>query len=305
MNRAIVYAFATPLLIVALGSCGTPRAPQADAASGAAPAADYKNIEYSIGGRRVALVAGVSVLESAPGSATVIVTRYFGNDVAHDLNDDGQLDVVFLLTQDTGGSGVFYYAVAALATANGYVGSQGLLLGDRIVPQTTEVRAGGIVVVNYADRRPGEPFTTPPSIAKTMWLKLDPQTLQFGEVVQDFEGEADPVRMTLRMKTWVWIGGTETDGAPIAPLRVDAFTLTFGDDGVFSATTDCNQVTGTYTTSEKQLAFGADMASTRMYCDASQEASFTELLAATSSFAFTSRGELLLTQQPRGSMTFR
>ena len=76
--------------------------------------------------------------------------------------------------------------------ASGLVGSQGVLLGDRIAPQTTELRADGVVVVSYADRAPGESFATPPSVGKSIWLKLDPATLQFGEVVQDFEGEADP-----------------------------------------------------------------------------------------------------------------
>lgn len=309
MNRAVAYAVTLLLAAVALGIVlwlsGAPEPPRNDAMSRDGPAADHKNAEYSIGGRTVTLVDGVSVQESAPGSAATIVTRYFGNEVSHDFDGDGQQDVVFLLTQETGGSGTFYYVVAALATDRGYAGSQGLLLGDRIAPQTTEVRPGGIVVVNYADRAPGEPFTTPPSIGKSIWLKLDTKTLQFGEVVQDFEGEADPKRMTLGMKTWVWIGATQSDGTQIAPLRPDAFTLTFRDDGVFAATTDCNRVMGAYTTNGRQLAFGADMAATRMYCDGSQETVFTALLAETSSYEFTSRGELVLALKSRGSMTFR
>ena len=95
-------------------------------------------------------------MEAAPGSASKILTRYFGNEIRHDLNGDGREDVVFLLTQETGGSGVFYYAVAALDTEQGYVGSEGLLLGDRIAPQTTEIGTGNIVIVTYADRAPGK-----------------------------------------------------------------------------------------------------------------------------------------------------
>jgi len=45
-------------------------------------------------------------------------------------------------------------------------------------------------VVNYAVRAPGEPMTARPSVGKSVWLKLDPQTMQFGEVVQNFEGES-------------------------------------------------------------------------------------------------------------------
>jgi hypothetical protein len=162
-----------------LGGCA-PRDQQTDAA-------DYKNAEYVIEGRRIKLNGGVAESEAAPGSASKIVTRYFGNEIEHDLNGDGRDDVVFLLTHETGGSGVFYYVVAALDTEQGYVGSHGLLLGDRIAPQTTEIGTNGVVTVNYADRAPGESFSTRPSVGKSIRLLLDAETLQFGEVVQDFD----------------------------------------------------------------------------------------------------------------------
>ncbi len=162
-------------------------------------AQDYRNATYVIDGKPVTLVDGLSETEAAPGSATKIITRYFGNEVKHDLNDDGREDVAFLLTQETGGNGTFFYVVAALNTENGYVGSHALFLGDRIAPQTTEIDEGrttagtnkqNVIVVNYATRLPNEPFTTRPSVGKSIWIKLDPATMQFGEVIQDFEGES-------------------------------------------------------------------------------------------------------------------
>ena len=98
-----------------------------------------QNATYSIEGQSVTLVNGVSEVAAAPGSASKVITRYFGNAVTLDLNGDGRPDSVFILTQNTGGTGTFYYVVAALNMPNGYVGSHGLLLGDRIAPQTTEV----------------------------------------------------------------------------------------------------------------------------------------------------------------------
>jgi hypothetical protein len=163
------------------------------------PQASYKDIAYTIEGKPILLTNGFSEVEIAPGSASKITTRYFGNEVKHDLNDDGREDVVFLLTQETGGSGVFYYVVAALNTPTGYVGSHAFFLGDRIAPQTTNIDEGetsqgtnrqNVIVVNYAVRLPGEPFTTQPSVGKSAWLKLDPATMQFGEVAQNFEGES-------------------------------------------------------------------------------------------------------------------
>ena len=133
------------------------------------------------------------------------------------------------------------------------------------------------MTVSYADRAPGESFATPPSQAKSIWLLLDAETLQFGEVAQDFEGEADPATMKLDMKTWVWVSARYDDGREIAPRQADAFTLTFGADGRFSATTDCNRVGGTYAAVDDRLTFG-DMFATRMFCEGSQEGEFTAML---------------------------
>lgn len=154
---------------------------------------DYKNIEYVIDGKPILLKNGMAETEIAPGSASKLATRYFGNELTTDLNDDGREDVVFLLTQEMGGSGVFYYVVAALATDQGYAGSDGYLLGDRIAPQTTEVsrnpRHQNVIVVNYSDRAAGEPMVTPPSIGKSVYLKLNSTSRQWGIVEPDFEGE--------------------------------------------------------------------------------------------------------------------
>ena len=71
--------------------------------------------------------------------------------------------------QETGGSGTFYYAVAALSGVGGVRGTNGVLLGDRVAPQNVGIVAGTLVV-NYADRRPGEPMTEPPSEGKSLVL---------------------------------------------------------------------------------------------------------------------------------------
>ncbi|MES2966688.1 MAG: hypothetical protein V4668_02790, partial [Patescibacteria group bacterium] len=89
---------------------------------------DYKNIAYTIDGMSIKLTDGVAENSAAPDSASMVTTRYFGNEYRSDVNNDGKEDVVFLLTQETGGSGVFYYAVAALKTESGYTGSDGFLL---------------------------------------------------------------------------------------------------------------------------------------------------------------------------------
>lgn len=158
-------------------------------------ALDYKNAEYMIEGQRVRLINGISESEAAPGSASKVVTKYFGNDFFGDLDGNGLEDVAFVLTQTGGGSGVFYYAVAALSTEEGYLGSDGYFLGDRVAPQSTNASPNpkhkNVVVFNYADRLPGEPMSAQPSQGKSVYLKIDPNTRQWGIVEPNFEGESD------------------------------------------------------------------------------------------------------------------
>ena len=160
---------------------------------------DYKNSSYIIEGQSITLTDGFSEIESASGSVSKIVTRYFGNEVKHDLNDDGREDTVFIITQEHGGSGKFFYAVAALNTPTGHVGSNAFLLGDRIAPQSTNIDEGpttqgtnreNVIVVNFMTRKPNEPFTAEPTVGKSVWIKLNLITMQFGEVAQNFEGES-------------------------------------------------------------------------------------------------------------------
>jgi hypothetical protein len=154
----------------------------------------YKNISYLIDGQSVELNDGYSESLISPGSAAKVTTRYFGNELFTDLDGDGDDDVAFILTQETGGSGTFYYAVAAINTENGYLGSDGYLLGDLIAPQSTNVsqnpRHKNVVVFNYAIRAEGEPMTTQPSVGKSVYLKIVPETIEWGIVEPDFEGES-------------------------------------------------------------------------------------------------------------------
>lgn len=137
---------------------------------------DYKNATYLIEGSFVTLTDGFFEAEIAPGSASKITTRYFGNEAFGDLNSDGKVDTAFLLTQNMGGSGTFFYLVVALQTTSGADGTNAIFLGDRIAPQTTSIE-NGIITVNYADRNPGEPFTTQPSMGVSKYIKVNGSVL--------------------------------------------------------------------------------------------------------------------------------
>lgn len=131
---------------------------------------DFRDATYTINEKEISLNNGVSE-EAIKESSSKIITRFFGNDIEGDFNNDGYQDVVFLLTQESGGSGVFYYVTLALGEENGYMGANSVFLGDRIAPQTTEFRNGDIII-NYADRAKGEPMTTSPSVGVSKYFEV-------------------------------------------------------------------------------------------------------------------------------------
>jgi len=157
-------ASATAIATVAPTSTGAASStPTARATVAPSAGQSYRDAAYQVEGQVVELKGGAAEIEAAPGSASKVVTRIFGNEATGDLNRDGLEDVAFVLTQSRGGSGTFYYAVAAVRTATGWTGTNAVLLGDRIAPQSTYYEAGRVTFA-YAERRPGEPMTTQPSV---------------------------------------------------------------------------------------------------------------------------------------------
>ena len=132
------------------------------------PLRGAKDTTYTIDGQEISLVGSVLEKESAPGSAAKIRISIFGDLTLGDVNGDGQNDAALILTQDGGGSGTFYYLAVAYSTSTGIVGTNALLLGDRIAPETLEIR-DGLVIVNYATRKSDEPMTAAPSVGVSLY----------------------------------------------------------------------------------------------------------------------------------------
>jgi hypothetical protein len=124
---------------------------------------------YFIEGQEIQLRDGRAEAQAAPGSATKIKTSVFGLPAYGDLNGDDLDDAALFLLHQPGGTGSFYYVAAALNVKGTFLGTPTVLLGDRIAPQTIEIR-NGVIIANYADRRPGEPMAKPPSIARSACL---------------------------------------------------------------------------------------------------------------------------------------
>jgi hypothetical protein len=141
---------------------------------------DGKNSTFTINGQAITLTNGLSEI-SVPDSSSKITTRYFGNEARGNLTNNGSDDYAFIVTQDTGGSGIFYYVIVAYRTSEGYKTTNAFLIGDRIAPQSTHIQEDAReLYINYAERKPGEPMTARPSQGATLTLKVTPNGILEG-----------------------------------------------------------------------------------------------------------------------------
>lgn len=205
--------------------------------------------------------------------------HFFGAGVKGDIDGQGIEDAVYLITEEPGGSGTFYYVTAIL---NGQDPLPKVFLGDRIAPQNTSIE-NGIISVNYADRKPEDSFTVAPSVGKTLRLKFDKTKRAL--VLADNNLSSHP---------WKWQGAKDKT----------RFVLTFKDDNSFSASTDCNGVGGEYLSVGTRIAFDK-MMSTLMYCEGSQEAEFTKILSEAKTYLITPDGELIIISDKGAKASFR
>lgn len=131
---------------------------------------------YTVDHQSVTLKKGMATIAVASSTASTVTTRVFGTPVYGDIG--GDMDVAALyLTQDMGGSGMFFYVAAAYETGEGWSGTNAVLLGDRIAPQNVRIE-NGTIVVNYADRKPNEPFSVPPSQGVSRYFVINKGVLE-------------------------------------------------------------------------------------------------------------------------------
>jgi len=79
-----------------------------------------------------------------------------------------------------------YRAAISSRRRHRHVGTNAILLGDRIAPDTTQI-ANSIITVNYADRKPTDPMSTPPSVGVSKYLVVA------GAVLYDTPSDIHPL----------------------------------------------------------------------------------------------------------------
>jgi len=134
---------------------------------------DPLNGTYIIDGEKITLRNG-QYIENV-GNLTVVPSEIhvFGELVTGDVSGDRKPDKVFFLYQESGGTGIFFYVVTAVAVEGGkYVGTDALFIGDRIAPKNITIK-NGEALVNYAIRKEDEPLVAEPSVGVTKYLRVE------------------------------------------------------------------------------------------------------------------------------------
>ena len=135
---------------------------------------------YLIAGQKVKLTNG-AIEKDIPFNATSsmkITVKAFNEPTYMDLNGDGVKDAIFFLYEQLGGTGTFFYVVAAVNEGGTYKGLNAIYLGDRIAPQTINA-SNGKAAINYATVKDSDPMTAKPSVGVTKYVKI-----QGGQLVE-------------------------------------------------------------------------------------------------------------------------
>jgi heat shock protein HslJ len=247
---------------------------------------------------------GVALLENgvytetiAPDSASMIEVQLLPSPIAYGVLNEQDAAAV-LIAENGGGSGVFINLAAIVDQDGTPVHVASAPLGDRVAVQSLAI-ADNQITVEMLTARPNDPLCCP-SQPVTQVYELQDDTLV---LVSETSGLAESA---LAGTSWVWTMTQMNDGAVKSPVTEGVFTLTFGDDGTASATTDCNTFNGTYTEGADGVLVIDLPVATRMACpDGSQEQEFITDVTSISRYLVTEEGVLaLLLPVDSGSMLF-
>jgi hypothetical protein len=108
---------------------------------------------------------------AAPGASTALRVRTEGSPAQGDLNGDGVPDAAVVLAVDPGGSGTFHYLFAVLDSQGRPRPAASALLGDRVEVTSVGIE-DGVIQAAVLERAPGEPLSSPPTVARIHRYRL-------------------------------------------------------------------------------------------------------------------------------------
>jgi heat shock protein HslJ len=251
-----------------------------------------KNSSFVIDGKEIRLKRGVSKIKLDKNSTTKLITQYTGTNVVGDINGDGVDDMAIILSQQSGGNEIRYYASVISSEKGKYKSSNTVFIGDRINVYSIELYNGNIMM-EYADLLKEDTTVFAPTVLLSKILKFESGVLS--------EKQND---ISIIGHLWKWEKTIMNNGKYTVPNEEDAFSLFFGDDGKIFITTDCNTFSGIHKISDNKLTLGP-LKSTRKFCEGSQEDIYIKSLNEVDSF-FINEKKLLILQLKfdSGSMLF-
>jgi heat shock protein HslJ len=112
--------------------------------------------------------------------------------------------------------------------------------------------------------------------------------------------------LAITENTWVWEKTVMNDDTVITPKTPGVFTLNFKADRNMSGTTDCNGFSASYEISADGSLTIGPLASTKMFCEGSQEQEFTKYITTGLRIFFDQNQNLvLLLPYDSGSIIFK
>lgn len=199
------------------------------------------------------------------------------------------------------GTGQMYYLAVIEESENSFKHVRSIYLGDRI-RITSVTRTGDEVTVVYLVHDRHQAMTEVPSVSTTAIISI-----KDGVFVQEgkkpwLDAMYDAKEFTGK---YLWEKTVDEAGVSVVPSKPDLFTLIF-DGRRVSLGTDCNTgsaemvpPTGTSTT----LSFG-DIATTRMFCQSSEEAPYFDMIKNVSNYSEPDTNTLIFTLKDGRVMTF-
>lgn len=140
------------------------------------------------------------------------------------------------------------------------------------------------------------------SLAKTLSLQ-NQQEIPKGKLPAD----SVPVGATSDIEnvTWVWTETIVNNDTSVIPKKTGVFSITLAD-GKVAGKTDCNSFFSTYQIGSDGIISFGPIGSTKMACEGSEEAVFTDFISKSSHYTLdTNKNLVLLLDQDSGSVMFK
>ena len=245
---------------------------------------------------------------------------------------NGAWSAAILFGENGGGSGVFTVLNVVQSVDGAPTPVTMALLGDRVVIHNV-TNVGDLIVMDMTTQGPDEPMCCPTLRVERIYTLEDGELVVQSETpktppagidsgapmtstetltetgtmtgtMTDAEAAAEETSAQLAGTSCQWTQTLMNDGALTKPEQADAFQITFGEDGAFSTTTDCNNSAGSYTVDGNRIAIELG-AMTMMACpDGAQEATYLRDLGNVQSFLFADGNLVMELPFDSGGMTF-